>query len=196
MNKAVLPSALLSKARRYLKRLKEWGEGGVRKSPATRRVVRGVLHWLGAIFRCNSSGLAPFCCAIFGATGELQRFLLWLLPLLSRLSSSGAEWVASPQALSSEASKAGVVPVGVVPSVPLCPEDLGWREAMASGQKRSTGRTVCTLAFLAFCWPLSGLLASSIGCKILRRALMNQLLTCKRVRLVCAAICLFSSSVG
>lgn len=102
----------------------------------------------------------------------------------------------SPQALSSEASEPWLVllaegplcgwgvalPEGeeeaAVAAMPLWPEARGWSVAMASGQKRSTGRTVCTLAFLAFCcWLFSGLLASSMGCRILRRALMNQLLT-------------------
>lgn len=41
-----------------------------------------------------------------------------------------------------------------------------------------------------------GALASNIGCRILRRALINQLLTCSKVKLVCAAMCRFSSSVG
>lgn len=43
---------------------------------------------------------------------------------------------------------------------------------------------------------VSGLEASNIGCNIRRRALINQLLTWSKVRLVCAAICRFSSSVG
>ncbi|KAE9525684.1 hypothetical protein AGLY_014211 [Aphis glycines] len=41
---------------------------------------------------------------------------------------------------------------------------------------------------------ISGVEASSIGCNIRRRALINQLLTCNNVKLVCAAIIFFSSS--
>lgn len=41
-----------------------------------------------------------------------------------------------------------------------------------------------------------GVPASNMGCRIRLRALMNQLLTCRRVRFVWAAMCRFSSSVG
>jgi len=43
---------------------------------------------------------------------------------------------------------------------------------------------------------ISGVEASSIGCNIRLRALINQLFTCNNVKLVCAAIIFFSSSVG
>lgn len=43
---------------------------------------------------------------------------------------------------------------------------------------------------------MSGVEASSIGCNIRLRALINQLFTCSNVKFVCAAIIFFSSSVG
>lgn len=48
--------------------------------------------------------------------------------------------------------------------------------------------------FLVF-WS-GGVEASIMGCRMRRRAFMNQLLTCRSVRLVCAAMCRFSSSLG
>lgn len=80
----------------------------------------------------------------------------------------------------------------------------GWRLAMESGQKRCAA---CfepppepLFCFLLLCTATAavsvGVEASSMGCRMRRRALMNQLLTCSSVRLVWAAICRFSSSVG
>lgn len=52
----------------------------------------------------------------------------------------------------------------------------------------------CWLTVVSSPWTVFA--ESSIGCRIRRRALMNQLLTCNSVRLVSAAMARFSSSVG
>lgn len=79
----------------------------------------------------------------------------------------------------------------------------GCRLAMESGQKRCAAcfdpPPELLLAFLLLCTATAvsvGVEASSMGCRMRRRALMNQLLTCSSVRFVWAAICRFSSSVG
>lgn len=88
----------------------------------------------------------------------------------------------------------------------------GCRDAIVSGQNRCAACLLLPLPeFFVFLvlellpcrllpepgWSVDeGFEASNIGCRMRRRALMNQLFTCSNVRFVCAAIWRFSSSVG
>lgn len=103
-------------------------------------------------------------------------------------------------------------PVWVPPfdSVDRC--SCGCRDAMVSGQNRCAACLLLPLPeFFVFLvlelfpcrllpepgWSVDeGFEASNIGCRMRRRALMNQLFTCSNVRFVWAAIWRFSSSVG
>ena len=103
-------------------------------------------------------------------------------------------------------------PVWVPPFDSVDRFSCGCRDAMVSGQNRCAACLLLPLpellVFLVLellpCrlfpepgWSVDeGFEASNIGCRMRRRALMNQLFTCSNVRFVCAAIWRFSSSVG